>query len=223
MNKKKIFSWLLLVGAFVALCLFMNAKVECLLDSDMSSEMVLSRLLASEKAIMTDKWYYSTELRVVNMQLFFTGVFLFLKNWHAVRIISGILMYLMMLAGYYYLCRQLKCKEYFALTGAFLLMPFSNGYFDYILLGLCYIFPITISFVTIGLVFQCMRSSGVKKKIVFALACILAVIAGTNGERQLVILYLPLVMSAGVWMITEWREHGHSVIRTKGIDQYLYI
>lgn len=55
MNKKKIFSWLLLVGAFVALCLFMNAKVECLLDSDMSSEMVLSRLLASEKAIMTDK------------------------------------------------------------------------------------------------------------------------------------------------------------------------
>lgn len=36
------------------------------LDSDMSSEFVLAQLLNEEGRLITDSWYYSTEIRLVS-------------------------------------------------------------------------------------------------------------------------------------------------------------
>lgn len=39
-------------------------RFDHLIDSDMSSELVLSRLLADENRILSPNWYYSTELSI---------------------------------------------------------------------------------------------------------------------------------------------------------------
>ena len=68
--KKKSKKELLMAGGLaleiLVVLLFLNARINALLDSDMSSEMVLAQLLAKENAALSTHWYYSTELRVLN-------------------------------------------------------------------------------------------------------------------------------------------------------------
>lgn len=45
--------WVLLALAFAGVCLFMNANIDSLLDSDISSELVLAKLLSQEKQILS--------------------------------------------------------------------------------------------------------------------------------------------------------------------------
>lgn len=73
MSKKlaKILPWVVLLGGIFFQIFFMWNHVDHLIDSDMSSEMVLGRLLAKENTIISKNWYYATELRVINTQLIF--------------------------------------------------------------------------------------------------------------------------------------------------------
>lgn len=41
-----------------------------IVDSDLASEMILSDLLNKEGSIISHNWFYSTELKVVNLQWF---------------------------------------------------------------------------------------------------------------------------------------------------------
>ena len=52
--------------------------------------MLLSHVLNSDGlAILSNKWFYSTELRVLNTQFVFKlCLFLFPVNWHAARMLS---------------------------------------------------------------------------------------------------------------------------------------
>lgn len=184
-----------LLGAASAVFL---AGMDSLLDSDMSSELVLSRLLAQQGKIITSDWYYSTEIRFLNTQLLYTLFFKLTSNWHTVRILSYICMYLMLIVSYWLLCRALKCEKYFAITAALLLVPFSEPYFWIILKGAYYIPHVTITLLTLAMQEFFLKADGKKKTLIGLMAALLALAAGMGGPRQVFVLYLPLFL-AGVW------------------------
>jgi hypothetical protein len=49
------------VAAFVVYCCFYIFNIDDILDSDISSEMVLGELLSKEHGIISPNWFYSTE------------------------------------------------------------------------------------------------------------------------------------------------------------------
>ena len=53
----------------------------------MSSEMVLGQLLAQNNELMTTKFYYSTEMRVLSIQLVFALCFKLFRDWHVIRMV----------------------------------------------------------------------------------------------------------------------------------------
>ena len=73
-GKQKIFliaSGIMLAFVCCYFIWFINARIDYLIDSDDSSELILGHLLASENCLLSKNWYYSTELRVVNTQIFY--------------------------------------------------------------------------------------------------------------------------------------------------------
>ena len=67
--------WIIMGAVVLAWVFFYMLHIEKLLDAEMSGEMVLSGLLAKEHSIITPNWNYSTDIRVLNNQLFFSHFF----------------------------------------------------------------------------------------------------------------------------------------------------
>ncbi|MGN0981955.1 MAG: hypothetical protein ACI4O0_03585 [Candidatus Limivicinus sp.] len=184
----------MLAGVFALLCFFVGRYIQYNLDSDMSSELLLSRILADEGKLITSSWLYSSELRVLDDQLFFLPFFaLGIESWHTVRVAGTILAYVLLMLGLWFFCESTGLGKSFPLIGILFLLPYSDMYSN-VLFGTYYIPHILIALVTLGLIFRC-SSSG--KAVAFqTLNMLLAVCAGLGGFRKLVTLYLPLVMAA---------------------------
>ena len=71
------------------------------LDSDAAAEMVLSHHLASEGKLLSQDWFYSTELRVFHVQLIFVTLLKFIPDWSLVRFIGTMFLQLLLLASLY--------------------------------------------------------------------------------------------------------------------------
>lgn len=56
--------WLIFIGTVLFLSYFLYTHFNKLVDSDISSELILARQLADEKSIISRNWYYATELHV---------------------------------------------------------------------------------------------------------------------------------------------------------------
>lgn len=89
-TKKQLLIGAALVLELLFLLLYLNGRIDRLLDSDMSSEMILGQLLARENAVLTPHWYYSTELRVLNTQIIYAFFFKLMNNWHLVRMAATV-------------------------------------------------------------------------------------------------------------------------------------
>ncbi|MBQ7529585.1 hypothetical protein IJT10_06745, partial [bacterium] len=112
-----------------------NQRVDLLIDADTSNEMILGKLLAEEGGILSKDWFYSTELRVINIQIVYKLGFLLFDNWHYVRIFSIACFMVTIFASYYFLAYSANLRKYALITGLPLLLPFSSQYCTFILLG----------------------------------------------------------------------------------------
>ena len=178
-------------------------------DSDAASELILSNLLAKEHRILSPNWYYSTELRVLNTQLIFAPLFYLFDSWNNVRVVGATLLLIIMLISGMFLAKQLQLdKVYIALFAIIILTPFSREYFFYVISKSYYIPHISISFITLGLILLSSRIyNNLKYKKYFIIlnfiSCIIALLAGMGGLRQLLILYIPLFISSGYLFCVE--------------------
>ncbi len=197
-NKKYIIvSLVIFVFVFISFVCFIEKRITFLINSDDSSELILGQLLANENRLLSKSWYYSTELRVVNTQIFYAFFFKVFHSYHWVRIFSYICLYIVMIATYYFACKTLQIKRYFWITAALLMIPFSNAYFSYVLKGAFYIPHIAITFFTLGLCEAYVSEEKEKKqKICLFVAFLSAILAGMGGARQVVVLYIPLIFTA---------------------------
>lgn len=188
-----LLGWLLLIYSCLRTWQVIDGRMYYLLDSDMSSELVLSNLLRREHALLTPDWYYSTELRVFNIHWAFTPLFFLFDNWLKVRKVGTAIILLLMFVSCWYFCRQAGISRLFPWIGTLLIFPVTDVYFRILLLTLSYAPYITADFLCLGLLFQ--YAKGPRRRTGAALLAVqflFAVLLGTNGMRQLLILYLPL-------------------------------
>ena len=194
-NFKDLLPWLFFIALAGGWVLFYLLRVEHLLDADMSSEMVLSEILAKEHGIITPNWKYSTEIRVLNNQIFFSLFLMITKSYRISRLLSGVVLLAVYGASFYYLCVQAGVKNYFPIAGALLFLPFSADYAYIILYGLYYIPHVAISFTTTALILHIAKTQkSTKKYVLAAVLMLLSIAAGLGGPRQIVICYLPLLL-----------------------------
>ncbi|MBR2663509.1 MAG: hypothetical protein IKE25_07335 [Clostridia bacterium] len=172
-----------------------------LIDSDTSSELILGEKLSREGGIMSDTWVYSTELQVIDAQIVYALLFKVTGDWSAVRFWGSVIMDLMMLGAFAFLCKQAKIPfNRFCVSGAAMMLPFSIPYGRIILFHNYYSFHISFSFLIVGLYLGALRRAKEWKRWPFwvfsaglALAAFAACLAGV---RDLMISIAPLFVTA---------------------------
>lgn len=183
---------------YLAACLFVAKYASNFIDADMSSELVLARLLADEGSIISKNWFYSTELRVLNTQLVFMPLFLIFDNWHVVRVLGTAILLAILGGSALYCARGMKLSWNISLICAgVLLMPISESYAYAVLKGTYYIPHICISFFLFGLFCRYVECDSVKgRRIRLIAALLLAFVSGLGGIRQVFVFTFPAALAA---------------------------
>lgn len=198
-----IIYYVLLVGTFVFLSLFLRARVWCLLDSDMSSEMILAKQLNEEHAVFAKGWYYATELRLLYMPQVFRILFCFTDYWHFVRVYSTIIIYGILLVSACFLAKKLKLGQTWTVLGIAVLTPLSMVYGEYVLICPYYVPCIAISFAALAMVLKYEDSKAdMRIRVAIPSAC-LAFASSLIGPRQIVMFYFPAMISAALILLSD--------------------
>ncbi len=200
-DKKKqfiILECVLVILLLAYFLLYMRSYSEGCLNSDDSSELVLSELLSEESSILSENWYYSTELRVLNTQLIFAPLFKIFSDWNMVRTAGSFIILVIMLASVLLFSKQMHMGKYLSLMlAAVLLIPLSQDYFMIVMTRSYYAPHITISFLSLAGLLAALETKKANRRLIFsAAAAILALLAGLGGLRQMLVLYIPLFMAA---------------------------
>ena len=201
-RQNRLLQWwpaILFLLSFAASVLTTYYVTKNILDSDASSELVLSHYLAhSNDFILSRDWFYSTELRVLNTQLIYSVFFRFFSDWSFVRFCSAMTMQALLLISCGYLLHEAGFgRKAFFLSGSLLLLPVSVAY-GRIVLYHCYYMPHTIlSFFLIGLTLGFAKSVNWKSwKVCLRLTLLIlfSFVGGLGGVRQLMIAHAPLLL-----------------------------
>lgn len=225
-----ICSWAFLILAFIGLIIYMSVHVEDLLDSEMSSELVLAHQLKESGGIFSGNWYYSTEIRVLNTQLVYSFFFHAFDDWQTVRILGNVTLYLLLLGSYYFLCKKLGITRYFPLSAGIMLLPLSAWYFSFFLFGAYYLPRVSMMFFILGILMQPPAESYSKKGVIVdtLFACLFSLALGLEGARMMLILFVPVTIIVGAEFF--WRAFHRdrensakysTLLRQDGFPRYL--
>lgn len=210
-TKKQLLIGAALVLELLLLLLYLNGRINKLLDSDMSSEMVLGQLLAQNNELMTTKFYYSTEMRVLSIQLVFALCFKLFRDWHVIRMVVMVCLWVILIVAYYFLCRAMECRKYFLLTALLLFAPVSSCYFEFMLVAACYIPYVAIAFAALAMNELYMKAQRGSRKLWLVVSVLLAFVAGLGGPREIIALYGPIGVAAAAELLnkknkTRWQQ-----------------
>lgn len=186
-----------LLAAGLVLYLFVHHRMDNVLDSDIATQLVLSKMLQEEGGILSENWHYATELRILGYNLFFAPLFHFISNWRIVRTVGSMAAFAALLLSIGYFCVQAHMPQYFFALGTLFLLPFSEQYYSFVLKNINYVPFLILSFLSLGLLFSCYRSK--TRRTMGArllLLLLLAFLSGMGGSRQMYITYAPAVLAA---------------------------
>lgn len=198
-NHSKIGIIMVLIFVF-SMFLFLYKNIYLMLDSDMSSELVLAKQLASERKLITTNWYYSTELRVLNTQLIFVPLFMIFDNWNIVRTLGTLVLVIILWLSFLYFTKGFKIK-YSAYLSFLIVGSISLSYYSFVVVGAYYIPHIAISFFVLGLISRIMNNRMKKNIVRIIVLSLISLLAGMGGLRQLLILYIPLCCTSVIMLI----------------------
>lgn len=207
MKKKLLFSISLiwLASCFAAACVFTAKCGTNFIDSDMSSELVLAKLLSEQGGILAKNWFYSTEIKVLNSQIFIAPLFWVFKSWSVVRLAGTAVMLALLAASALFALRSLSVSWSSAFFAAgFLLLPLSSDYVYGVIEGIFYIPYVILSLLPIGLFCKIYDAQTKKKRVILLAACaLLALLSGLSGIRQVFLFYLPAAAASLILMAGE--------------------
>lgn len=190
---------LLFIAAAVISVFTTYYATEHFLDSDVSSELVLAHHLAETGQILSRDWLYSTELKVLHMQLIYIPLFRVFDDWHLVHYFGALIIQAMMILSYAFLIHETGLsKRVFYLGASLLLLPVSVCYGRIVLYNSHYAPNITLSFFLVGLVMGFAKTDKEKKPvrcIRFLLLMLFSFIGGLSGVRQLMMTHVPMIFS----------------------------
>lgn len=203
----KILLYLWLASLIAGLIFFLHRYFYLELDDDNGAEMILSKIIAQRGGILRKDWYYSSELRVINTQLVYAVLFRISSDWHVVRLTGNVIMYLILLAAVWYLCRELHIRQYYCVIAAMFMIPMSHDYYLFALHS-AYLLPhITLSVVLLAMYLHYSQTEKkwIKTFLVILLG-ILSFLVGLGGIRHIIVFYLPLVCSSFLMIYLKRKE-----------------
>ena len=175
------------------------------LDSDTCSEFVLAQLLNEEGRLMTDSWYYSTELRLISpLPVYQLSLALF-DDWHAARVFANTVLLLGLALSLLYLARGAKCSMTSALLCAsVLVLPLTKYHAFLFIFGGCYTIWAIMTFIQLGLIMR-MDQRRLREPVLLA---ILGFLCGLSGLRMLMMFVTPLLLCCVLMLCMELRDCG---------------
>ena len=202
-----------LLGIALLVCIgatltFLHAKIDMIIDADEASELVLAKLLSEERSLLSTNWFYGNELRILDVEIINSLLFMITDNWHVVRFASCTIHFLLFMAMYFVLCKAAGITDMYSCSALIFAVPFSETYFLYALIG-SYIPHFLFSFGIWAVLFRYIdlkERAGNRKAIAGTssinwrtkalplLTILIAVFAGLEGARQFQILCVPLVI-----------------------------
>ena len=195
----KFTPWVILIFEYIwVVCINLISGTRYI-NADMSSEMVLANLLNKEGAWFVSKnWLYSTELRVLNIQLVYKNALKIFSDWNTARTASLAFLLLALLLSYFFLAKQAKLKNLGIWAAVIFLLPLSDKYAFIVLIGNFYIPHIVISFLSLGLLLKLLNTGSLKRwpsVISAVLLLMLAFVSGLGGVRQILVFFVPAFLT----------------------------
>lgn len=167
------------------------------ISSDWSAELILARELLREKKLITDTWYYSTEIRILYTQLLAIPLFCLFHSWDVIRAGQGCLLHLLLLLSYCFCMKGTKISpKWVYLSSVFLFIPFSYIYIDIVHMGQSYQPHMIFSFLIVGLYLRLTERKSIPAAVFLI---VLSFLCGLSGIRYLQILSLPM-LGAAFWI-----------------------
>ena len=195
-NRMKPYALFLVLCAALSIVLTFYATANCI-DSDASSELVLSNHLAENGGILSADWGYSTELRVVNTQLVYTPLFKIFNDWHMVRFVGALILQAILVVAFYVFTQCVGISEkVFCISAGLFLLPVSVCYGRIVLYNCYYVPHIAISLLIAGLTFA--KNEGTSPAWrVLRFCCLLALsfMGGLGGIRQAMMTHAPMLLA----------------------------
>ena len=206
--------WLWMAAAYLFDLWYQLVPGKWIVDSDLASEMILSDLLNKEGTIISHNWFYSTELKVVNLQWFYRlGLLIFPNDWHLARTF-GMAVTLALFAAamlFFVKCAGLG-RAGLWMVGT-LLWPFGQHYLVYAIYGGYYLVYTFFYMLVLALVLRSLNADKKHCALQWVLACVITAVAGMNGVKQLMVFHAPLCLAAAILLVlalhscgkTDWK------------------
>lgn len=208
-NLFQVFPWVWLVVAYILVFLVFGLVGRTYIDSDMASEMVLADLLNKEGGLLSTNWWYSTEIKLCSLQMYYQiGLKIFPNNWYAARIFGQAILMLLFLAVYLYVGHGLKLKNYAAWGAAALACPFGLWYLWYGAFGGFYITYMVWILLSFGAMLHLLEKP---TKLWYALIhggilALSSMISGLNSVKGMMVFYVPMVIASLVIFVLRWNS-----------------
>ena len=131
MKKKwlKALPWIVLAAAYLFSVAFWGLYGSHNLISDDSAELMLARQLNEEGGIISENWYYSTELRLASpVQVYQLTLRIFPENWQAARTLAAAFIMAAVAGCAVYAAYGLGLRKSAPWIATVLVLPFSGAY-----------------------------------------------------------------------------------------------
>ena len=194
--------WLWMAAAYLFDLWYQLVPGKWIVDSDLASEMILSDLLNEEGTIISHNWFYSTELKVVNLQWFYRlGLLIFPNDWHLARTFGMAITLALFAAAMLFF---IKCaglgRAGLWMVGT-LLWPFGQHYLVYAIYGGYYLVYTFFYMLVLALVLRSLNADKKHCALQWVLACVITAVAGMNGVKQLMVFHAPLCLAAAILLV----------------------
>ena len=185
--------YLALVMFFVVFHLILFLRMDLIIDSDLSSEMVYAKLCAQENTLLTNSWFYSTELRIFSMNIVLIPLFGVFNNWKVIRLLGTAICNFLIVLSFIYLGKKFRLK-YLGWLSILVVGSISEEYYRFITSSMCYSVFIVSALFSLGLMVK--LSDDRYNKIYWIALELLVFLTSLNGMRTVVIFSLPVFVSA---------------------------
>lgn len=191
-----------------------------LMESDSASDIFYAHLLSKEGRVISNNWFFSTEIRILDNELVFALLFRLFPRlgwWKIETIGTAIMNGLMGLSGVM-LAYQLGWGRKSIWMFGFTLLPYGTSGFYYVLMHGAgyYVYAIMQVFLVLSLFFAIVNDGGKSKKrlwIKYSIYMGCSLLIGIQGIRLLENLYAPLLLSSIVFFLIDKKRGGeiHSI------------
>ena len=194
--------WLWMAAAYLFDLWYQLVPGKWIVDSDLASEMILSDLLNKEGSIISHNWFYSTELKVVNLQWFYRlGLLIFPNDWHLARTFGMAITLALFAAAMLFFVKCAGLGRAGLWMVGTLLWPFGQHYLVYAIYGGYYLVYTFFYMLVLALVLRSLNADKKHCALQWVLACVITAVAGMNGVKQLMVFHAPLCLAAAILLV----------------------